>query len=137
MKNEAWLRPMKRAFGTLRGYCALRFTAATPPLHTSRRLVLHIREANASFFRLWSFSDFYRCIFSLDRFEPPHRYENASNSIYEKAHSFHWTDPNYRKPNTDLLKTKKKPSSRLLFYIIKINTFFICVVVFSSFICYN
>ena len=48
-----------------------------------------------------------------------------------------WTDPNYRKPNIALLKTKKKPSSWLLFYIIKINTFFICVVVFSNFICYN
>jgi len=31
---------------------ALRFVAATPPLHTSHRLVLHIREANASFSRL-------------------------------------------------------------------------------------
>ena len=48
MKNEAGLRPMKRAFGTRRGYRALRFTVATPPLHTSRRLVLHIRAANAS-----------------------------------------------------------------------------------------
>ncbi|MBQ8214409.1 MAG: hypothetical protein IJZ80_10400 [Clostridia bacterium] len=52
MKNEAGLRPMKRAFGTRKGYRALRFMAATPPLHTSRRLVLHIREVNASFFRL-------------------------------------------------------------------------------------
>ena len=43
---------MKRAFGTRRGYRALRFMAATPLLHTSHRLVLHIREANASFFRL-------------------------------------------------------------------------------------
>jgi len=43
---------MKRAFGTGRGYRALRFMAATPPLHTSHRLVLHIREANASFFRI-------------------------------------------------------------------------------------
>jgi len=40
---------MKRAFGTRKGYRALRFMAATPPLHTSRRLVLHIRKANASF----------------------------------------------------------------------------------------
>jgi hypothetical protein len=48
-----------------------------------------------------------------------------------------WIDSDYRKPNTDLLKTKKKPPSWLLFYIIKINTFFICVVDFSSFICYN
>jgi len=50
--RESGLRPMKRAFGTRKGYRALRFMAATPPLHTSRRLVLHIREANASFFRL-------------------------------------------------------------------------------------
>ena len=50
--HEAGLRPMKRAFGTRKGYRALRFMAATPPLHTSHRLVLHIREANASFFRL-------------------------------------------------------------------------------------
>ena len=41
---------MKRAFGTGRGYRALRFVAAMPPLHTSRRLVLHIRKANTSFF---------------------------------------------------------------------------------------
>ena len=62
MKNEAGLRPMKRAFGTRKCYRALRFMAATPPLHTSHRLVLHIRKANASFFRLWSFSKFCRCI---------------------------------------------------------------------------
>ena len=41
---------MKRAFGTRRGYRALRFMATKLPLHTSRRLVLHIRVANASFF---------------------------------------------------------------------------------------
>jgi len=35
MKNEAGLRPMKRAFGTGQSYCALRFTAAKPPLHAS------------------------------------------------------------------------------------------------------
>ena len=39
---------MKRAFGSRRGYCALRFVAATPLLHRSRRLLLHIRVANAS-----------------------------------------------------------------------------------------
>ena len=50
--REAGLRPMKCAFGTRKGYRALRFMAATPPLHTSYRLVLHIREANDSFFRL-------------------------------------------------------------------------------------
>jgi hypothetical protein len=50
MKNEAGLRPMKRAFGTRKGYRALRFTATKLPLHASRRLVLHIRAANASFF---------------------------------------------------------------------------------------
>jgi len=50
--HEAGLRPMKRAFVTRRGYRELRFVAAVPPLHTSRRLVLHIREANASFSRL-------------------------------------------------------------------------------------
>ena len=50
-----------------------------------------------------------RCFFSLDRFEPPHRFETASNSKYEIALFFPRTDPNYRKPNNDLLKTKKKP----------------------------
>ena len=40
--REAGLRPMKRAFGTRKGYRALRFTATKLPLHTSRRLVLHI-----------------------------------------------------------------------------------------------
>ena len=28
---------MKRAFGSRRGYCALRFMAAKPPLHRSRK----------------------------------------------------------------------------------------------------
>ena len=37
MKNEAGLRPMKRAFGSRRGYCALRFVARAPPLHRSRK----------------------------------------------------------------------------------------------------
>ena len=37
MKNEAGLHPMKRAFGSRRGYCALRIMAATPPLHRSRK----------------------------------------------------------------------------------------------------
>jgi len=50
--RDAGLRPMKRAFGTGRGYRALRFMATKLPLHTSRRLVLPIRAANASFFRL-------------------------------------------------------------------------------------
>jgi hypothetical protein len=79
----------------------------------------------------------HRCKGILDRFERPHRFKSNAKRKYKIAQSFQWTDPNYRKPNTDLLKTKKKPSSWLLFYIIKINTFFICVVVFSSFICYN
>ena len=37
MKNEAGLRPMKRAFGSRRSWCALCFMAATPPLHRSRK----------------------------------------------------------------------------------------------------
>ena len=37
MKNEAGLRPMKRAFGSRKSNCALRFMAATPPLHRSRK----------------------------------------------------------------------------------------------------
>ena len=49
---------MKRAFGTRKGYRALRFTATKLPLHTSRRLVLHIREANASFFNTKVFQNF-------------------------------------------------------------------------------
>ena len=49
MKNEAGLRPMKRAFGSRRTSRALRFMAELPPLHASQRLALHIREANASF----------------------------------------------------------------------------------------
>ena len=48
-----------------------------------------------------------RCNFSLNRFEPPHRLETASNGKYEMALFFQRTDPNHRKPNNDLLKTKK------------------------------
>ena len=43
MKNEAGLRPMKRAFGSRRGSCALHFMATKLPLHTS--------EASASYRR--------------------------------------------------------------------------------------
>ena len=50
-----------------------------------------------------------RCKGILDRFEPPHRLETVSNGKYKTTLFFQWTDPNYRKPNTDLLKTKKKP----------------------------
>ena len=49
---------MKRAFSTRKGYRALRFTATKLPLHTSRRLVLHIRAANASFFNSKFFQNF-------------------------------------------------------------------------------
>ena len=52
-----------------------------------------------------------RCSFDLDRFEPPHQFETATNGKYKIALFFQWTDPNYRKPNNDLLKTKKKPSA--------------------------
>ena len=50
-----------------------------------------------------------RCNFDLDRFEPPHQFETASNGKNEKAFFFQRTDPNYRKADNDLLKTKKKP----------------------------
>ena len=48
MNNEAWLCPMKRAFGSRRRSLALRFMATKLPLHESRGLFLHIRKANAS-----------------------------------------------------------------------------------------
>ena len=51
----------------------------------------------------------HRCNGILDRFEPPHQFETATNGKYKIALFFQWTDPNYRKPNNDLLKTKKKP----------------------------
>ena len=37
MKNEAGLRPMKRAFGSRRTLCALRFMATKLPLHKSHK----------------------------------------------------------------------------------------------------
>ena len=46
---------------------------------------------------------------TVDRFEPLHQFETATNGKYKIALFFQWTDPNYRKPNNDLLKTKKKP----------------------------
>ena len=48
MKNEAGLRPMKLAFGSLRTSSVLRFTAATP--------TLHIRAANASLTKQWIYA---------------------------------------------------------------------------------
>ncbi len=44
----------------------------------------------------------------VDRFEPPHQFETATNGKYKIVLFFQWTDPNYRKPNNDLLKTKKR-----------------------------
>ena len=94
----------------------------------------------------------HRCKGILDRFELPHYSACRNHGESEKdafsvridsnyhidskamqnvntkiAPSFQWTDPNYRKPNTDLLKTKKKPSA----YIAKCLSakrlaFFIC-----------
>ena len=52
-----------------------------------------------------------RYFFCSDRFELPHRFKSNAKLKYKIAPSFQWTDPNYRKPNTDLLKTKKKPSA--------------------------
>ena len=49
-----------------------------------------------------------RCNFDLDRFEPPHQFETSTNGKYKIVLFFQWTDPNYRKPNNDLLKTKKR-----------------------------
>ena len=45
MKNEAGLRPMKRAFGSRRGYCALRFMATKLPLHRSRKASASYRQS--------------------------------------------------------------------------------------------
>ena len=54
MKNEAGLRPMKRAFGSLRSNIALRFTRvkiAEQFASASRRNApLHVCEANAAHF---------------------------------------------------------------------------------------
>jgi len=47
--HEAGLRPMKRACGSRRSTCALRFMARARRFIEAVRLLLHIREANASF----------------------------------------------------------------------------------------
>ena len=42
--HEAGLRPMKRAFGSRRSYCALRFMARARRFTEAVRLLLHIRQ---------------------------------------------------------------------------------------------
>ena len=54
--REAGLRPMKRAFGSRRGSCALRFMATKLPLHTSVASASYRRKAisltNRSFYAI-------------------------------------------------------------------------------------
>jgi four helix bundle protein len=60
MKNEAGLRPMKRAFGSRRSNIALRFMAATPPLHRSRKAsASYSPKANASLTKLKKYDILY------------------------------------------------------------------------------
>jgi len=49
MKNEAGLRPMKRAFGSRSSNVVLRFTARARRFIEAVRLLLPVRGANASF----------------------------------------------------------------------------------------
>ena len=136
MKNEAGLRPMKRAFGTRRVFRALRFTATKLLLHTSRKACASysrsecfiasfpippnprtdsnrhtLSEAIQKSFTFQIYLQSHRCKGILDRFKPPHRFKSNAKRKYKIALSCKWTDPNYRKPNTDLLKTKKSHGS--------------------------
>ena len=67
-----------------------------------------------------------RCFFSLDRFELPHLLETVVDRKCKKALFFPRTDPNYRNPNIDLMKTKEiatatKPWQILFKFISPIN----------------
>ena len=86
-----------------------RFPTEAKPWTDSNRHTLSEAFRKSSPFKIYLQS--HRCKGILDRFELPHRFKSNAKRKYKIAPSFQWTDPNYRKPNTDLLKTKKKPSA--------------------------
>ena len=94
MKNEAGLRPVKRAFGTRKTLCALRFTATKLPLHTSRK-------ACASYRRRRCFIVIRGQIRTATHLPKPFKNPSHSKNIYKAidATAF-WTDSNQRKPSS-------------------------------------
>ena len=113
MKNEAGLRPMKRAFGSRRSNIALRFMARARRFIEAVRLLLHVCKANASLTKRRFYAiinpkgggimivkkedNYYMKKYCLDNFKTASDYANFIKYMLSKSDYFSLIDFRYKK----------------------------------------